>query len=72
MSWRADRARIRHRREPNAAHSQQRLYFVHMYTDDPVIAVVGVDRALRALRVWRTLTDDLNLLMAIPEKRTLG
>eukprot|EP00965_Chrysotila_dentata_P028042 932452-Pleurochrysis_carterae.AAC.1 len=50
MSWRADRARIRHRREPNAAHAQQRLYFVHMYTDDPVIAVVGVDRALRALR----------------------
>eukprot|EP00965_Chrysotila_dentata_P032061 1069445-Pleurochrysis_carterae.AAC.1 len=23
-----------------------------MYTDDPVIAVVGVDRALRALRVF--------------------
>eukprot|EP00965_Chrysotila_dentata_P033080 1101882-Pleurochrysis_carterae.AAC.1 len=43
-----------------------------MYTDDPVIAVVGVDRALRALRVWRSLTDDLHLIMAIPEKRTLG
>eukprot|EP00965_Chrysotila_dentata_P014880 492075-Pleurochrysis_carterae.AAC.1 len=43
-----------------------------MYTDDPVIAVVGVDRALRALRVWRALTNNLNLIMAIPEKRTLG
>eukprot|EP00965_Chrysotila_dentata_P066943 2216200-Pleurochrysis_carterae.AAC.1 len=43
-----------------------------MYTDDPIIAVVGVARALRALRVWRTLTTDVGLLMAIPEKRTLG
>eukprot|EP00965_Chrysotila_dentata_P038453 1277874-Pleurochrysis_carterae.AAC.3 len=43
-----------------------------MYTDDPVVGVVGVDRALRALRVWRELTDNVGLLMAIPEKRTLG
>eukprot|EP00965_Chrysotila_dentata_P100680 3326783-Pleurochrysis_carterae.AAC.1 len=43
-----------------------------MYTDDPVIAVIGVARAMRALRVWRELTDNLHLLMAIPEKRTLG
>eukprot|EP00965_Chrysotila_dentata_P006022 197672-Pleurochrysis_carterae.AAC.1 len=43
-----------------------------MYTDDPIIAVVGVARALRALRVWRALTRDVGLLMAIPEKRTLG
>eukprot|EP00965_Chrysotila_dentata_P044269 1471791-Pleurochrysis_carterae.AAC.1 len=43
-----------------------------MYTDDPVLAVVGVDRALRALRIWRTLTNGLRLEMTIPEKRTLG
>eukprot|EP00965_Chrysotila_dentata_P135033 4465775-Pleurochrysis_carterae.AAC.1 len=50
MAWRADRSRIRPRREPHSAIAQQRLYFTHMYTDDPVIAVVGIDRALRALR----------------------
>ena len=33
---------------------------------------MGVSRALRALRVWRQLTDELRLIMAIPEKRTLG
>eukprot|EP00965_Chrysotila_dentata_P022258 736403-Pleurochrysis_carterae.AAC.1 len=51
---------------------RHRLYFAHVHTDDPIIAVVGVTRALRALRVWRTLTTDVGLLMAIPEKRTLG
>eukprot|EP00965_Chrysotila_dentata_P125202 4139355-Pleurochrysis_carterae.AAC.1 len=72
LAWRAARARIRRRDEPNPEHAQQRLYFAHMYTDDPVIAVVGVDRALRALRTWRALTNGLRLEMAIPEKRTLG
>eukprot|EP00965_Chrysotila_dentata_P068479 2263896-Pleurochrysis_carterae.AAC.1 len=51
LSWRASRARIRRRDEPNPDGAQQRLYFAHMYTDDPIIAVVGVERALRALRV---------------------
>eukprot|EP00965_Chrysotila_dentata_P042954 1426615-Pleurochrysis_carterae.AAC.1 len=43
-----------------------------MYTDDPIIGVVGVQRALRALKIWRAITDDMNLIMAIPEKHTLG
>ena len=51
---------------------EHRLYACYMYTDDPILAAVGVDRTIRMLRVWRALTNELNLLMAIPEKRTLG
>ena len=51
---------------------QLRLYAAHMYTDDPIFLVVGVERALRALRVWRTLTQRVGLIMAAPEKRSLG
>ena len=51
---------------------QERLYSIHMYTDDPIMIVVGVERTLLALRVWRRLTDNVGLLMAIPEKRSLG
>lgn len=51
---------------------QRRLWAVWCYTDDPIWIVVGVDRTLRALRVWRRLTDQVGLLMAIPEKRNLG
>ena len=57
---------------PCERHEQRRLYSVHMYTDDPIFCVVGVQRALRALRIWRKLTDSVQLVMAIPEKRTLG
>ena len=51
---------------------QERLYSIYMYLDDPICVVVGVERALRALRVWRRLTERVGLIMAIPEKRTLG
>jgi len=51
---------------------QQRLYSAYMFTDDPICVVVGVDRTLRALRAWRRLTDSVGLIMAIPEKRSLG
>ena len=51
---------------------QRRLYTAFMYTDDPIWVVVGVDRTLRALRAWRHLTNSVNLIMAIPEKRHLG
>ena len=66
--WRAARLRVQHRATPH----QLRLHTEHMFTDDAVFAVVGVQRAIRALKVWRALTEELNLLMAIPEKRTLG
>ena len=69
--WRAARATIR-RDTPGERHAQLRLYFVHMYTDDPVMGVVGVQRALRLLRVWMRLVGELHLIMAIPEKRQLG
>ena len=75
--WRQSRLLVKqpHDSELSAAEwrqAQQRLYFVHMYTDDPFFGVVGVQRALALLRVWRRLTLDTKLIMAIPEKRNLG
>ena len=51
---------------------QLRLFSAFMYTDDPLFLTVGLERTKRALRVWRRLTDAIGLIMAIPEKRTLG
>ena len=51
---------------------QQRLYFVHCYTDDPAFGVLGVERALRLLKTWRQLTLDVNLIMAVAAKRSFG
>ena len=51
---------------------QLRLFSAFMYTDDPLFLTVGLERTKRALRVWRRLTDAVRLIMAIPEKRTLG
>ena len=51
---------------------QRRLYSAYVYSDDPVFLVVGVERTLRALRAWRRLTTSAGLIMAIPEKRSLG
>ena len=59
-------------RAPTEVCPQARLYAAYMFTDDPLWVVVGVSRTLRALRVWRRLTNELGLIMAIPEKRTLG
>ena len=50
---------------------QQRLYFVHCFTDDPAFGVLGVERAMRLLGVWRQLTLDVNLIMAVAAKRSL-
>ena len=79
--WRAARATIRRRRTTplwtsqavaDEQRAQMRLYVVHMYTDDPIMAVVGVERAIRLLTLWVRLTTELGLIMAIPEKRSLG
>jgi len=51
---------------------QLRMYSIYMFTDDAHATVVGVERTKRALRVWRRLTLDAGLIMAIPEKRSLG
>eukprot|EP00966_Prymnesium_polylepis_P162041 3744999-Prymnesium_polylepis.1 len=50
----------------------QRLYAAYIYSDDPVFIIVGVQRALRGLRVWRRLTTEARLIMADPQKRHLG
>ena len=73
-SWRAARASIRRLEEfePAERRAQFRLYIVHMYTDDPIFAVVGVQRAVRLLRIWMSLVSDVGLIMAIEEKRHLG
>ena len=57
---------------PTTVEVQLRLYAVHIFTDDPAFVVVGVQRALRLLRVWRSLVVRIGLIMAIPEKRVLG
>ena len=51
---------------------ERRLYFVLMYCDDNIIAVVGVDRAIRIIILWRRLTTSAGLIMAIAAKRSLG
>ena len=51
---------------------QLRLFSAYMYTDDPLFLTVGLERTKRALRIWRKLTNAIRLIMAIPEKRTLG
>jgi hypothetical protein len=43
-----------------------------MYTDDPVIAVVGVERTVRLLMCWVRTMKELNLRMALACKRQLG
>ena len=51
---------------------QRRPYHASIYCDDNIVIVVGAARAVRILRKWRALTTDAGLLMAIPEKRSLG
>lgn len=71
--WREGRIRAAAvARPPTAADVQLRLYAVHIFTDDPAFVVVGVQRALRLLRVWRALVSRIGLIMAIAEKRVLG
>lgn len=66
--WLAQRRAV----EAQVGGHQRRLYFVLMYCDDNIIGVVGVDRAVRVLKAWRTLTQKAGLIMAIPEKRSIG
>lgn len=51
---------------------QLRLYSAYMYTDDPQFVVVSPYLAKEALRVERNLVNRIGLIMAIPEKRSLG
>ena len=51
---------------------QERLYSVHIYTDDPVFSVVGNERLLRAMRIWNKVTKDWGFRTAIARKRQVG
>jgi hypothetical protein len=48
------------------------LFSMDIYTDDGIMIVAGVQRAVRLLRLWGTFVKRSNARMAIPEKRTLG
>lgn len=52
--------------------TQTRLASIHMYTDDPVIIVVGVARAIRIIQAWREVTGRIGVTMAGAEKRQIG
>jgi len=69
QEWRRLRAAVAGVHGPEV---ECRLYFVVMYTDDPLMVVVGVQRALRLLRCWHLICTRVGLIMAIPEKRNLG
>jgi hypothetical protein len=68
QAWLAERRKLQSR----VGGHQRRLYSVFMYCDDNIIIVVGLRRAIRLLRAWRSLTGRVGLIMAIPEKRSLG
>mgnify|MGYP003920014363 FL=1 len=48
------------------------LFSMCIYTDDGLMIVAGVERALRLLRLWGGFVRRSRARMAIPEKRTLG
>ena len=48
------------------------LWFMLMYTDDPIIAIVGVDRTVRFLQTGADTIAELGLQMALASKRQLG
>jgi hypothetical protein len=68
QAWLAARRRL----EAQHGGHQRRLYSVHIYCDDNIVIVVGVQRTLRILAAWRRLTAEAGLIMAIPEKRSIG
>ena len=51
---------------------QRRLYTCFTFCDDSITGVVGVDQAIRAIKLRRSITSEAGLIMAIPEKRMLG
>lgn len=52
--------------------AEDTLFRTHIYTDDPIFVVIGVQRTIRALRMWRKITQRFRFIMAIPEKRRVG
>ena len=53
--------------------NELRLFSVqHMYTDDPLMLVLGTVRMVRLLRVWANFVLNGRWRMAIPQKRQIG
>ena len=52
--------------------NEVRLASALMYTDDPSFLVVGVERAVRLLVVWRWIARHTNLTMGIAAKHAIG
>ena len=48
------------------------LFRGHIYTDDPIFIVIGAQRTVRALQLWRRITARYRFIMAIPAKRRAG
>ena len=68
------RAWIKARRALSArtGRNECRLVSALVYTDDPSLLVVGVERTVRMLRIWRWLTSRSGLIMAIAAKHAIG
>jgi len=62
----------RERTKLSARFNEAMLFFMLMYTDDPIIAVVGIERTVRFLVCWVRTMKELNLMMALACKRQLG
>ena len=52
--------------------TQTRLATIHMYTDDPIMIAVGVQRAKRLMLAWKGVTHGVRLTMAGADKRQVG
>jgi len=79
VEWRERRRRVAMADDPSSkvdpalrTRRATRLYFAKMYTDDALLAVVGVERALRLIGCWQRLVTSIGLDMAPPEKRACG
>jgi len=76
-AWRASRLKVQAKRDRHRAPSphrlsELRLHAEHMFTDDAYFITVGVQRTLLSVDIWTELVNEMNLIMAIPEKQFLG
>jgi len=73
--WRKARLRAQSKRGGRVSEhrlSELRLHAEHMYTDDAVFITVGLQRTLLSIKIWNELMQEINLIMAIPEKQFFG
>ena len=68
LAWWAEREQL----SSVTGNVEARAYTLEMYTDDPLGAVAGEDRAARFLVCWSRVTTRMRLLMATAVKRQFG